>query len=129
LESNYLEARGALEALREGDSRLGRKTVVARISDLEREKNGLADVYARLLRAGLAALGPPGPAREAFQEAESKCIELKMPLHELACAQRRAALAGDHERAARAEAKLSRMGVRAPSRFIDMLAPRSGRVS
>lgn len=123
-ESNYLEARGALEGSRQGNGARQRKLVEARISDLEGERNGLADVYASLLRAGLAALCSPSSAPGAFLEAESKCVALKMPLHELACAQRRAQLAGDRERAAAAEAKLARMGVRAPRRFIDMLAPR-----
>lgn len=124
LECNYLAGRGALEALRAGGSRENEKLTRAKISELYSEHNGLADVYAGLLKAGLLGLSNPRQAGEAFQATESKCMELGMPLHQLACAQRHAACVGDTAKLEAAEVELAQRGVKAPARFIDMLAPR-----
>jgi hypothetical protein len=126
LESNYLEGRGALEALRQGGSREHERIVRARIADLQRERNGLSDVYASLLAAGLAALTAKERTQEAFRAAENACIEHGMPMHELACVQRQALARGDSNRVRLAEERLAAMGVRAPARFMDMLAPSVG---
>jgi hypothetical protein len=123
-ESNYLEGRGAIEALRQGGSREHERTAKARIADLQRERNGLSEVYASLLSAGLTALTAKERTVEAFRDAENKCIEFGMPMHELACIQRQAAARGDSKKVQAAEERLSAMGVRAPARFMDMLAPR-----
>jgi hypothetical protein len=127
-ESNYLEGRGALEALRQDGSREHEKIVRARIADLQRERNGLSDVYASLLAAGLTGLTAKERTLEAFRAAENKCIEFGMPMHELACVQRQATARGDAKKAQAAEEKLAAMGVRAPARFMDMLAPRAGAI-
>ncbi|HVJ17461.1 MAG TPA: AAA family ATPase [Polyangiaceae bacterium] len=124
LECNYLHGRGALAAMIGGPSRAEIRTVSERISDLAKERNGLADVYAGLLAAGLSAVTEPGRAERAFEEAEKRCAEHGMPLHVLACAERRARCRGDAAAIREAEERLREKGVRAPARFIDMLAPR-----
>ncbi len=124
IESGYLEARGALEALRVSGSRAHRNLIMARVDELESERNRLADVYAAIVRAGLAATRDRQHGRESFVAAEAMCRELGMRMHELACVQRQAQCMADPERARVAEEQLSELGVRAPARFIDMLAPR-----
>ncbi len=125
LECNYLEGRAAIETLRRSGARSAARLAAERIADLEAERNGLADVYAGLLRAGLSALTDSERVQDAFRDAEARCAEHGMPLHVLACAQRQAQYRDDQAAVEQAERALRERGVRAPARFIDMLAPRA----
>ncbi len=123
-EFNYLEARGALEDwLKTGERKTHRKLIHSKISELEAERWPLAEVYALLLKAGLAAMEDLKRGADAFELAAKTCEKHGLPLHQFASEQRRALCANDAEGARAAQERLASLGVKAPARFIDMLAP------
>jgi eukaryotic-like serine/threonine-protein kinase len=125
LELGYLEGRGALaEALLPNASSRHAQTVKDKAAALDSEKSGLATAYADALRAGLAALSGGEVAATAFRKARERFGEMSMPLHVAAADYRLSELLGDSALREDAGARLNAVGVRAPTRFVDMLLPK-----
>jgi serine/threonine protein kinase len=124
IELSYLEGRGALGgALARGMDSQATALVKQRAAALDAENSGLATVYAEVLRAGLAGLEGGELAVRGFQAARAAFEGMAMPLHVAAAELRLGELTLDTARKLDAEARLSELGVAAPSAFADMLVP------
>jgi hypothetical protein len=129
LEFNYLEGRGALEALFGASDRSPLvKIVNDKIRRLDAEDYALASVYARALEAGLAGhLKSPVEAALAFARAAQAFEALRMPLHSAAATYRRGECLphdAEHELVRQGRERIAGHGVKAPERFVDLLLPR-----
>jgi hypothetical protein len=129
-EHRYLEARALLDWAWDATSP---RALLARVEklagELEAEQNRFAAVYAKGLRAGLAARAAgPEAALPAFAAAEAAFAELSMPMHAAAARRRQGELRGGAEGAAliaAAEQTLTAFGVAHPQRFARFLVPRA----
>jgi serine/threonine protein kinase/tetratricopeptide (TPR) repeat protein len=106
-------------------SRLAEARQMAR--RLERERMPYSDVWAVILRAGIASVrGEPDRAAERLRAAADLAGQADMRLHALAARYQLGTLIGGHsgrQIARAAEDALRAAGVVAPQRFADMLAP------
>jgi tetratricopeptide (TPR) repeat protein len=123
IEFNYLEARAAIDCAVQGTTRAHLGLARRRIAELRAERHPLAEVYAMTLDAGISALTELRASAAAFGKAEAEFARLNMPLHQAACAWRRAQCLGDARGLGHAESQLAALGVVNPARFSDMLAP------
>ena len=125
VEFNYLEARGALEKRGQQPGQVPERSLIQKkIGELRDERYGLADAFALILEAGLAACSDRQAAAAAFEAAERELERLHIPLHRAACARRAAECRDDPSGIEKADAALAALGVVNQARFSDMLVPK-----